>query len=301
MPYAKLETDYVLVLNQTKEDERPTLEFWATERQNLLERMLDHTDYILIASEIGDEKERPHLHIFVQFSRPISFSQCKRYNRTMHIEYRKGTPQQAVDYAINNPEKPNPIYVEFGHLIDRPPPPTLDNLIEAIKAGQNDSYLSTTFPRLYFMHQSRISGYRDALLSKSVRRTYPTVYWIHGPTGTNKTGCIYEKHSYQDVYVYNQEDPHWHDKYTQQAVVLIDEVRPKQIPFGYLLKMLDKYPFELNRRNIGFIPFNSPTIYITSDRSPQACYPEEGKKIDQLTRRITHTIETKSGVHWELV
>lgn len=85
-------------------------------------------------------------------------------------------------------------------------------------------------------------------------------------------------------------DNHWFDGYDQQEVMIMDDFRTSWFKFGFLLRLLDVYPFMVEVKG-GSAEFNTNTIYITAPKPPQEMYAnlaenEEGQ-FNQLLRRIT--------------
>lgn len=66
-------------------------------------------DYLLIGKEVAKTGTK-HLQIVVVFNTPKSLSQIKKIWPRAHVEYLKGTLNEATNYITNNREKPNPNY-----------------------------------------------------------------------------------------------------------------------------------------------------------------------------------------------
>jgi len=117
----------------------------------------------------------------------------------------------------------------------------------------------------------------------------PRVFWFYGSTGTGKTLAVFEASGAEEVYS-KPGGNDWWDGYCGQPVVLLDDYRGNWFPFANLLRLLDRYPLQVPFKG-GYVPFNSPTIYITCPVRPEVLYSSmetrtEGS-IAQLLRRIT--------------
>lgn len=92
----------------------------------------------------------------------------------------------------------------------------------------------------------------------------------------------------------------WWDGYTQQPVVLLDDIRPATMSFNELLRIADHVPYQA-RTHDGYVPMNSGTIVITSIFPPQD-YVAADEPGAQLFRRITiHArIQTFTATYYEM-
>jgi len=110
--------------------------------------------------------------------------------------------------------------------------------------------------------------------------------WIYGPTGRGKSHEAFQGFSPSTHYLYT-DDGGWWDGYVGQETVIINDFRGK-IPYDYMLQLIDKWPFNVRRRNREPFPFTSKRVIITSSLSPEDVYHnrEENDKIEQLLRRL---------------
>ena len=82
-------------------------------------------------------------------------------------------------------------------------------------------------------------------------------------------------------------DNGWYDLYAGQKHVIINEFRG-EIPFAKLLKMMDRNPDAMPRRNLAPYPFISKYILVTSCSHPRDIYHNvltDTDKLAQLERR----------------
>jgi len=86
-------------------------------------------------------------------------------------------------------------------------------------------------------------------------------------------------------------DGGWFDGYKQEEVFIMNDFRSKDMNYNQLLQLIDKWEYDLKRRNKEPIPFISKLVIITSILTPEECFSglmEHSKDgIDQLLRRIT--------------
>lgn len=133
-----------------------------------------------------------------------------------------------------------------------------------------------------FMRYER--GIRSYINIHAERRSWTTevlVYW--GLTGTGKTKTAYEK----DPCLYSHAGGMWFDGYSGEDTVLFDEFTGSSFPLPYLLKLLDRYPMQVQVKG-GFVNWKPRTIIITSNFAPDSWYSGASQEHrDALKRRIT--------------
>lgn len=111
--------DYVMTLNNYSDEEY----------NNLCTKMGDRNlvQYGVIGKEVG-EQGTPHLQMFIQFKRRVTMVAAKRLlgNNRLHMEQRRGTPQEASNYCKKDGE-----YVEYGELSVKGQRNDLKRMVEA--------------------------------------------------------------------------------------------------------------------------------------------------------------------------
>lgn len=118
----------------------------------------------------------------------------------------------------------------------------------------------------------------------------PVVLWFFGTTGTGKSATAYELGYHlmakSEPYVLvPQKEIKWFQGYAQERVCILDELRPSMIEMPFLLRLLDRYPLQLEVKG-GSTHFSSSVVIITTDRDPRSFYDAQGC-IDQLLRRLS--------------
>lgn len=127
------------------------------------------------------------------------------------------------------------------------------------------------------------------MVQRPIRPT-PNVTVYFGPTLTGKT------------FRCHQENPGIHElrynngfmNYSGQKVVLFDEFDKAPWPFDLVLKLLDRYPFQVNVKN-GYCWWEVTDIFMTGTEAPEKWFlgthanPEH---IPQFMRRITRIVDT---------
>lgn len=126
-------------------------------------------------------------------------------------------------------------------------------------------------------------------------RPIPVVTVFYGPTLTGKTArCHINNPGIHELRMDNG-----FMNYSGQTCVLFDEFDKDPWPFGLMLKLLDRYPFQVNVKN-GHCWWEATHIFITATENPEEWYI--GKKgvsashIPQFLRRLTSIVNTTGNV-----
>jgi len=107
------------------------------------------------------------------------------------------------------------------------------------------------------------------------------VFW--GPTGTGKSRAAWDAAGV-DAYPKDPRTKFWCG-YSGQKAVVIDEFRGG-IDIGHLLRWLDRYPVIVEVKGSSAV-LKAETIWITSNLSPEAWYPElDYSTYQALARRL---------------
>lgn len=229
----------------------------------------------------------PHLQGYVEWNSAKTLEQLKKYNAKIHWEKRRGTQEQAVTYCKkdgnfweNKPFEPN----EPGKRTD------IEIVKEAIKNGNSmgqiieltNSYQALRCAELLFKY---IEGEREK----------PMVMWHWGKPGTGKTFTarrLAREHGH--IPYMSMGNLKWWDGYDNHQWVIIDDLRPGDIQFNYLLRLLDEYPLRVEVKG-GSRNFVAKYITVTSCLHPKDFVPANENPA-QLIRRIDE-IQEFTEVH----
>ena len=119
---------------------------------------------------------------------------------------------------------------------------------------------------------------------------------LYGATGTGKTARAMALT--QRAYKWGPHNGAWFDGYCGQSDLILDEYRG-QLEYGFLLTMLDKYPYRLQEKG-GMMESRIKRVIITSPMHPRDWYPDltgvDSWESGQLRRRITSIEECTISV-----
>jgi hypothetical protein len=112
----------------------------------------------------------------------------------------------------------------------------------------------------------------------------PIVHWYWGATGSGKSRLASEL---AGVDAYWKPQGKWWDGYTGQSNVILDDFRADWFSYGYMLRLLDRYPLKVEVKG-SYVEFVATHIYITSHMNPTECFAT-WEDVAQLLRRL-HTV-----------
>lgn len=218
--------------------------------------------YLIYGKEVG-ESGTPHLQGYCELKTQLSFSTIKKKFSTMHLEKRKGTPQQAADYCKKDGD-----FTEFG-TISRPG--TRNDLVAVQKAiAEKKSWLeiADAYPTTVARHMKFVDRYRLEYNRKHNKKFEPVeVIVLWGPSGAGKTRRALEIDP--DLY-WASTDGQWWDGYDGQETVLFDDFYGN-IRYSKILQLMDGYKFQLPVK--GSYTWKAwKRVIITSNEPPDQWY-----------------------------
>lgn len=252
---------------------------------------LEKIKYIIYGKEIAPNTGTPHLQGYIELNTPQRMSYVKKLlnNNSVHLEARKGTKQQAIEYCKKDGDYHQLGLTKITDKVIKKQGQRNDILCiwAAIKSGYSQSLLLETYPIEYVKYGKAIDKYYTLNEPGRSRETKPEIIWHYGPTGTNKTRTVYEQEN-DDVFI--PKNFKWWDGYDRNNIVLLDDFRPDYCKFHELITLLDRYQYKLEVKG-GMRQLVATKIYITSPYHPQDIYKNRTvEDIKQLTRRITSII-----------
>lgn len=239
----------------------------------------DTWSYIIFGYEQTNaqgEETTPHLQGYVEFESRARMATVKNRleNQSLWLGISRGSALENKIYCIKEDQD----YFESGD----PKNNRLD-LVEMIKEGATDKDLFECHPQQFIRYGSGI---------KNAKKLYlPDRNWIMdidiylGPSGTGKTVMAWTlpEKLQMSMFEVNLQSNFPMDGYDGEEIILLDEFR-SQIPFGFLLKLMDSKPLKLNVK-YGFTKIQAKMLVITSNKEPHQWYPKIEDK-SMLYRRI---------------
>lgn len=233
-----------------------------------------------------------HLQGYVEFKKRQRLSSIKKLApfARAHFEPRRGSRKQASEYALKADSRIAE-GVKFGSVSEATQGKRTDimRVKEAMDEGARDGDLwEEHFPQMVNNHKA-FAKYREIITKKRAWPMDCRVYW--GPTGTGKTRAVYDEFDLEEIYSVPDakgSGTYW-DGYDGQRVVLVDEMYGSRFSWGFLLRLTDRYPFNVPVHG-GSVNFSSKIIIFTSNLHPGLWYKTGGylwNNENPFARRVT--------------
>ncbi|AJD07502.1 replication-associated protein [Odonata-associated circular virus-20] len=230
------------------------------------------SDYGIIGDEIGEKGTR-HLQGYLYWKNPRKFTFIKKIIPRAHIEPAKGNPQQNITYCSKDK-----IIATWGEPPKQGKRTDLETMREILKEPEPMRKITESLN-----YQATRSAEKWLCYNERKRDWKPEVTWYTGPSGTGKTRAA--KEELPEAY-WKSGTNKWWDGYDGHKEVIIDDFRGSSIAFTDLLRLLDRYPMQVECKG-GSRQFLAEKISITSIYHPEKVYKNlEEEPIEQLLRRI---------------
>lgn len=235
------------------------------------------TQYVIGGLETAPSTGRKHLQGFLMLKKKQRLTALTKILQ-MHFIVARGSPQENRTYCSKEGN-----FHEAGELPgdNQGKRSDIKAIKELVKNGATrsevvnaaTSFQSAKMGLLLIQHKT----------PPAVRQP-PEVIWCHGATGSGKSRWAFNLHP--DAYAWPGSV--WFDGYEDQKVAILDDFRPKDLPFNTLLKVLDRYKLQLPIKG-GHVWWQPQKIIITAPGTPEETFGMEhrGDDINQLLRRIT--------------
>lgn len=231
-------------------------------------RRLKNCRYIVYQQEIGVDTATVHLQGYIELFGQQSVRQIKtKYNARMHIERRRGSQQQAIDYCKkqdtrdpNGPSGTGGIHAKTT---------VSGSLIDAIANNASITEIADAFPDQFMKHASNIEKMVE--LKAKPRDWAMKIDIYFGDTGVGKSYTAHVDNP--DAYYgsWPAGGRWWWPRYEGQETVILDEFR-HQIKMDQMLQIMDRYPMKVEFKG-GNTEFRSKHIVITTNICPRQWYP----------------------------
>lgn len=236
--------------------------------------------YLVYGRERG-ESGTPHLQGYVSFSTKKTLPYVRRLiSERAHFETTRGTPKEASDYCKKDGD-----WAEFGSLPRGSGSRTdLRAVAEAVQAGASLREIAERDPSAFIRYSTGILRLQSHV--RPQRRTdRPEIWTFWGKTGVGKTRRVYQFVQPAELWV--SSGTTWFDGYDGHRAVLFDDFDGGWFKLSYLLKLLDRYVFQVPVKG-GFTWWYPDHIYITTNIHPTDWYPNGSlNHKEALLRRLT--------------
>jgi len=252
----------------------------------------DTIRYLVVGYEVGAEGT-PHLQGYCEFTKRPAFAVVKTIlGDRCHIEHRKGTAAQAINYIVANPEKPNPVFFEIGIKKGQGRRSDLHKIAEtALDAGMRE-VAACALNAQQIRHAELVLSYLEDKRSEP-----PTVWWFYGPSGSGKSKAaqaLADEIAPGNWYRKGTSSGIWFPGYDAHECLWLDDVfedylGPNINTYRTLLEWMDRYPC-IGQYKGGQRQLLAKYIIITSVQPPRYLFDDS---TGELQRRITHLCPIK--------
>lgn len=251
----------------------------------------EHKDiiYCIGGFEVGDSGTK-HIQGFVQFKNRKMLSGVKKIFPTAHLEVKRGTVQQAIDYCkkdgdwFQHGDIPLEQHVKGGEANKR----KWEDAWELAKKGRFEEIE----PKIRFRHYSTAKQIHKDFMVAAANLDNIDNEWIYGESGVGKSRSVQEK--YPDSY--KKMANKWWDGYQDEEVVLIEDIDKKHEVLGHHLKIWgDHYNFIAEIKG-GARNIRPKKIIITSNYHPKDIWSDENMLQPILRRFKVHHMERISSL-----
>lgn len=232
--------------------------------------------YIIFGFEIGEEGT-PHLQGYIHYERSKRFNAVKRDIPRAHIEPRKGTPQQAIEYCKKD-----------GVFEERGTPPVSNKAAskqvwkDLLQRAENGDFvwIKENYPRMWIQFSNKFESLH-APKTSIINGELQHEWWV-GPTGTGKSSTLWRL--YPDHF--QKQTNKWWCSYAHESVVAIEEWSPKNECTGSYLKIwADRYPFSGEIKGGSLKKIRPAKIIILSNYEIEDCFTDR-RDYEPLLRRF---------------
>lgn len=205
--------------------------------------------YLVFQLERGAEGT-PHLQGYVRFTARKRMSTVKRElgNEGAHVEIAEGTEEHNRNYCTkleSRIEPPSEFGVYESSAGKQGKRSDLEHVADMVAQGAPMKEIALAHPGDFIRYHHGIKAYRLAVQDKPPNQRNVEVIVLWGSTGTGKTHRVLT--TWPDCYSVEPGRDPW-SGYVTQETIFFDEFDWHLWPIDKMKKILDKWPFELDRR-----------------------------------------------------
>ena len=232
--------------------------------------------YLIFSREYG-ESGTPHLQGYIALSTKKTLSYVRELvSPQAHFEVSRGSPEQNKEYCSkDNPDgqpskDPETDIFEFGTLPrGRGARTDLARVAEQVRSGVPIREIADSDPAAFIRYGNGILRYR--MMVRPSRSSPPSIWVFWGPSGSGKTRRCWDFTDHSKIWVHPGD--RWFDGYDScsHPCVLFDDFDGSWFKLDYLLKLLDRYVFQVPIKG-GYTWWCPRTVLITSNIEPKLWY-----------------------------
>lgn len=269
------------------------LETCKNYRQKMADELFNNCRYAILGIEVAPTTGRHHIQGYALWANPRSFNALRkvllRYcPEGFHLEPAKGKAKHSEIYCSKDgdaivigtcPKETS----QQGRRTD------LERVVSDVKSFVPREQLAKLHPEVYVRYHAGFDKL-CSFYSAERERPVPFVFWLHGPSGSGKTRWATE--------FLSKFGPGDSVQCEGQFVlglragtksVLLDDFRPRDMPFNQLLRFTDRYKVVVNVKG-GHEWLVAEYILISCIFAIDRCFNGIAEDLTQLKRRVTKVI-----------
>jgi hypothetical protein len=251
--------------------------------------------FVAVGKEMCPKTQRKHNQGFFYLKDTHAHGDRARKNLSLKLFQNNKTWMRPVLGSMEQNErycKKEGFYTEYGEKPAQGTRTDLQILANQVVQGLDpeDVYVENIMNlHLYSRSFDRL---RNICMKRKKRTEAPVAIFLYGPTGVGKSRM---RDLFDEDILYAKTDSAKWDNYEQQPVCFIDELRERTFPGDVLLRLADKYRYEVDIKYKEPIPFVSSLIIITSPVPIEQIYNNWVGGYDQFHRRYMTFYVTREG------
>lgn len=240
--------------------------------------------------EQGADTGTVHIQGYFELNTRVAFSTLKKHlPGAPHIESRRGTPSQAIEYTLKEDTRHESGWrFEFGESKGQGFRSDLsgvaDRVAEEVLQGNTMEEIMDAHPGYYMEKKDKIRSFRAEVKALPVRMDKKFIIMI-GPTGSGKTASVgvhFKDH--HDLIIPHGKGPLWWDGYSGEDTVLIDEFGKGRVPYTTIKRLIDYKSHTYNVKHSSCVA-NPKNVIVTTTHHPKTWYSGVKDK-NEFRRRI---------------
>lgn len=226
-------------------------------------RLNEFIQYICSQQERAPETGRLHYQGYIEMKQRCTLNTMKKkFDKEAHLEIRRGSREQAINYTKKPESAIADTWLEEGVLTSGTAVDQMETMTTAILGGKKHDDVAQEWPEMIIRYAKGVRSL-IAATQKSPKWRNVLCEAVWGDPGVGKTRIIYEKH---DGDVYFKDNTPWWDGYNGEDVVLFDDFYGGH-KINDMLRWMDGYKLQLQVKG-DFVQAFYTRVYFTSNEPP---------------------------------